>query len=155
VSRSSAAKQQRALTLIELVVTLLLVGLLAVVAAPRFFSQQPFAARGFSDEVLAAVRYAHRLAVATGCDVQVTINPGQYVLNQRVSCTSGAFTQSVFNPGTSQPQFTGQPPTGVNLSAAPASFLFNALGRASSAATIDVGGRTFQVVQETGFVYEP
>jgi MSHA pilin protein MshC len=152
--RYGVKSTQQAFTLVELVVTLIIVGLLAAVAVPRFFDLQPFAARGFSDEVLAAVRYAQKLAVATGCAVQVTITPAQYVLNRRATtCTTGAFTGAVFNPGTSQPQFSGQPPSGVAFAAVPGVFVFNALGQSSAAVTITVGGRTFQVVQETGFVF--
>ena len=147
-------RTQKAFTLVELVVTLIIVGLLAAVAVPRFFDLQPFAARGFSDEVLAAVRYGQKLAVATGCAVQVTITPAQYVLNRRATtCTTGLFTGPVFNPGTSEPQFSGQPPNGVALASVPGVFVFNALGQSSAAVTITVGGRTFQVVQETGFVF--
>src|SRR5665647_1764936 len=51
-------------TLVELVMVLILVGILAVVAIPRFMDKT-FDERGFHDAVQAAVQHARRVAVAS------------------------------------------------------------------------------------------
>ncbi len=153
-------RTQKAFTLIELVVTLIIVGLLAAVAVPRFFDLQPFATRGFSDEVVAALRYAHKYAIATGCSVQVTIVPNQYQLLRPAAvanCNGGPFGPLVLNPAGGN--FTGTAPTGVVLGG-PA-IVFNALGQVPIAIpapgfvvfTVNATPR-IRVYGETGFVEE-
>jgi MSHA pilin protein MshC len=51
-------------TLIELIMVIVLLGILAVFAAPRIFSNSDFYARGFHDETLALLRYAQKTAIA-------------------------------------------------------------------------------------------
>ena len=67
-------------TLVELVVTLVIIGALAAVSAPLFFSKDAFEQSGFFNETLAAVRYAQKLAVASGCTVRVNISANGYSL---------------------------------------------------------------------------
>jgi len=52
-------------TLIELVVILLVLGILAVVALPKFFNLSDYQERAAYDEVAGAVRYAQKLAVGS------------------------------------------------------------------------------------------
>ncbi len=140
-------------------VTLIIVGLLAAVAVPRFFDLQPFAARGFSDEVVAALRYAHKYAIATGCGVQVTIAPNQYQLFRPAvvgDCDGGPFGPPfVLNPAGGN--FTGTAPTGVTLGGPPV-LVFNALGQVPVAipgfVVVTVNATQIRVYGETGFVEE-
>lgn len=62
----------RGFTLIELIIVIVLLGVLAVVAAPRFFNNSDFYARGFHDETMALLRYAQKTAVAQRRTVCVT-----------------------------------------------------------------------------------
>ena len=44
--------------------TMIIIGILAAVAIPRFFDTDVFRARGFADEVQATLRYAQKVAIA-------------------------------------------------------------------------------------------
>ena len=101
-------------TIVELVIVLVILGILSAVAAPRFFSRSGFHERFFFQDSLAALRYAQKLAVASGCEVQVTFSASDYALAQRASCQSGAFSQAVPNPGTGGASYTNQAPSGVS-----------------------------------------
>ncbi len=53
-------------TLVELVTVIVILGILAAFAVPRFFDSQDFEERGFYDEVAAALRYGQKIAVVSG-----------------------------------------------------------------------------------------
>ncbi len=150
--------KNRGFTLVELVTIILLLGILSAVALPRFFNATDFTGRGFYDEVAGAARYAQKLAVASGCAVQFSIDDGNdtYVLNQRANgCINGAFTRQVLRPSGGDP-FAGSAPNGVNLTATAANVVFDAEGRATpGGVTVTVGGRAFTIVGESGYVDIP
>ena len=147
-------------SLVELIVIILLLGILSAVAIPRFFDLRVFQQRGFFDETVSAVRYAQKLAVGSGCDVQVTLGSAGYSLRQRSSCdTTSAFTLVVPHPSKGS-AFAAAPPAGVSLSAA--TIVFTPLGQAVNTARtttdfngLNVGGKTFHVIGETGYVDVP
>jgi MSHA pilin protein MshC len=147
-------------TLVELVVTMVLVGILAAVAIPRFFDQQVFRERGFYDEALSAARYAQKFAVATGCDVQLSVSGGAYALNQRATnCTTGAFSRVVVDPGTLETTttFSGTAPSGVAFSMTSSPVVFDALGKTTDGVTrtVTVGSKAFQIIGATGYAQTP
>jgi MSHA pilin protein MshC len=55
---------QRGFTLIELIMVVVILGVLAVFAAPRLLNTGDLYARGFHDETLAYLRYAQKTAIA-------------------------------------------------------------------------------------------
>lgn len=63
--------RQRGFTLVELIVTLIVVGILAVVALPRFVDRLVFETRGFVDQTLSMLQYARKVAVSSGRNVCV------------------------------------------------------------------------------------
>ena len=138
-------------TLVELVIVILLLGILAAAALPVFFDLGSYRDRSAYDEVAGALRYAQKLAVASGCAVRVDLTSGSgYALQQHATdCTSGSFADISGHPVTSD-SFSQ-----VNLSASPSSFIFDAMGRSDAAATVTVGGRSIQVIAETGYVDAP
>ena len=137
-------------TLVELIVVLLVLAIVSAYALPRFFDLDDYRARGDYDEVAGAVRYAQKLAVASGCEVQVDLSGNGYDLQQHeTDCTSGSFTTIVNHPVT-QNTFSG-----ISLSSTPATFRFDAMGRCSSNVSVTVGGRSFAVIAETGYVEAP
>lgn len=152
--------RQSGFTLVELIVVMIIVGILAVAAIPRFFQTQTFAARGFHDQVLAMVRFAHKTAIAQRRDVFVNANAATNVICLTyvadASCTSGV---GVVSPGQAG-WFSNTAPNGVTLSGNLA-FRFSALGRPLPDAPVNyalsiVGDgvtRTITIERETGHVH--
>lgn len=146
---------RRGFTLVELVSVLVIAGLLLAVVGPRFFDVGTFRGQGYSRTVLSALSYARQYAVSSGCQVRFSIDSSGYALTQRaVDCTSGAFSRTVTDPGRGS-GFSGPIPDGVSVSPLPTTVVFDAAGSASASKTLDVGGRTVKVVEETGYVYSP
>src|SRR5258705_7624792 len=98
-------------------------------------------------EVLAALRYAQRLAVATGCGVQVQVAASSYTLTQQTGCSGASWTQGVVDPSTNSASYARSAPSGVVLSSTVNPLRFDPLGRATnsagavSSATVAGGGR--------------
>ena len=167
--------EQQGFTLTELVVVIVIMGILAASAAPRFMDVQIFESRAFYEEVLSSLRYAQKMAVGTGCNIRVDISdaapPGMYVLHREASCNNEdgdpndgfpanpLITDSgITNPRTGDPYPTAAPDSVAftNINFFP--IVFNRLGQATNSgvaqptATVDVGDRTITIWQETGLV---
>jgi MSHA pilin protein MshC len=144
-------------TLVELVVVILIIGVLAAIAMPRFVDNRAFAERGYYDELVAALKYAQKVALASGCPVRVTVAAASYEARQqqplagRCDPADNGFGQSlVLADGT---ELAGTAPAGV--SANPATTLtFNALGGTDLGAsrTINVGPYPLTIAAASGYV---
>jgi MSHA pilin protein MshC len=149
IARKAISARDRGFSLIELVVVLLAVGVLAVIAIPRFAGNQEFQTLGFFDSAQAAVRYAQKLAIAQRRPVHVSSSANSLRLCYDAGCTLIAT-----NPLNGQP-FVLNTPAGVSL--AGASISFDGLGRPSAGATFAVtdseSTRSFVVEPESGYVY--
>jgi len=142
-------------TMVELVVTLVILGLLAAYAAPRFFDAQTFSNRGFYNETINAVRYAQQFAVATNCNVQVNLTSSGYALNHPTNnCNTGDYNQAVPHPARVGNDFEGSD-SSVGVSPT-TTFTFNALGvpSFSSNLAVTVGGISFTIHADTGYIEE-
>jgi MSHA pilin protein MshC len=73
-------KQSDGFSLIELVTVIVLLGILSAFAVGRLMSPDQFAVKVFFNDTVNAVRFAQKLAVGTGCDVQVKMTEAGYQL---------------------------------------------------------------------------
>jgi len=153
--------KQTGFSLVELAMLIVVLSILSSTALPKFFSKNTFAERAFFDDTLSAIRYAQKLAVATGCGVQVTIISNGYTLTRQgasgsTSCSiASTYSLSVPHPSSGENNYSGTE-AGVSLTGSVSSFIFDALGTVSTDATLTVAGsKTIKVVAETGFVYVP
>ncbi len=71
-------RTQRGFTIVELVAVLVILGIVSAVAAPRLFNNAVFSERGYANEVVASLRYARRLALASACNVRFSVNAAGY-----------------------------------------------------------------------------
>lgn len=76
-------------TLVELIITMIVIGILAVVAMPRFANQLTFETRGFVDQTVATLQYARKVAVASGRNVCVSASSGGNTLTQTMATARG------------------------------------------------------------------
>lgn len=167
--------RQRGFTLIELIMVMVMLGVLAVFAAPRIFNSDDFYARGFHDETLGLLRYAQKTAIAQRRTVCVAFTSNQISLTiaaaaSDLTCPPTASLSGpngtpriearsivTFNPGPVSP--STYPPTNFN---------FDGLGRPITG-TVDSTGQAVlmarQLIQiskasdvivesETGYVHD-
>jgi MSHA pilin protein MshC len=141
-------------TLIELIMTLVIVGILAVAVAPRFLGDSVFKSRGFADQVQAALRYAQKEAIAqhryvcaafTGNSITLTIGATAACGTPLASPSGGAYAITA--------------PSGIKFAAVPLPFSFNALGQpapnAKKIISINGSSNSITVEAETGYVHSP
>ena len=151
---SMSAQAERGFTLVELIVTMIVVGILAVAVIPRFADRSGFDARGFHDGVLSVLRYAQKSAVAQRRPVCVTFGAGSVTL--RIASTwGGACDKSLTGPNGVTPYALAAPATS-GFVAQPADFSFLPSGGASAGQVINVTGMPASpiiVVAATGYVY--
>jgi len=150
-------KTLRGFTVIELVTCVIVLALLAALAGPRFVGTQSFDQLGYAHELSAALRYAEGVAVATGCNVQVTITVAGYSAQQRAlaagnTCAAaGAYTTQVVRADGSP--LTGTPPTDANV-AAGGTIVFGPTGGVANppAPALVIGSFTLSLDAVSGFV---
>jgi len=147
---------QRGFTLVEMVVTLVVVGILAVAIIPRFANKADFDARGFFDGTASILRYAQKSAVAQRRTVCVAFGADSSVTLTIASAFGGACDTPLAGPNGVAP-YALAAPSGLGFVAAPANFSFLPSGEALPGQTISVAnlpGRSITVVAATGYVQE-
>jgi MSHA pilin protein MshC len=149
-------------TLIELVMVIVILGVLAVVAAPRIFSNNDVNARGFHDEAIGYLRYAQKTAIAQRRTVCVGF--AGTVITLTIAATPATFTCAVAGtlsgPNGNATLFAQ---SGVTYATPPVNFNFDGLGQPITNAGVPIATQTFQVASVnrsitveglTGYVHE-
>ncbi len=135
--------------------TIVIMGILAAVVGPRFFTKSNFDERFYFEEVLSTVRYAQKLAVASACVVNVEVNNSGYALAYGAGACSGV---QIKDP--SDKNYPIQPPANVAVQDG-MDIEFNSLGCITDNSSVDcsggnntvtVGSFSFRVHAATGFI---
>jgi MSHA pilin protein MshC len=146
-------------SLIELILILIIISILSITALPKFFNVLSFSSQTYFDEVLNSIRYAQKLAVVMGCDVQVATTSNSLTLLARDACRTGNFNTMIHDPITGK-DFVKIAPTDVNIASLDMPIYFDRIGRAHKTtgqvtnANLIVASRGITIIAETGFVYE-
>ena len=61
------SRREAGYSLVELVLVIVILATIGMLAGPRFFNNDAFDERGYYDELASALRYAQKVAVASGC----------------------------------------------------------------------------------------
>lgn len=155
----SCRTANRGFTVVELVVTLVVIGIMAVVILPRFMGRTDFDAQGFQDQLAGAIQFSRQQAIAQRRTVCVAVE-GSGLAVTRARTVGGACVDPLLNPATGA-AYAVSVPSGLGLvayaptAALPLSLNFDALGRPNAAAGLRITGSTGQcltVETETGYV---
>jgi MSHA pilin protein MshC len=146
---------ERGFTLVELIVVMVVIGILAITAIPRFASRGDFDARGFFDATLAILRYAQKSAVAERRTVCVSF--GAAAVSLTVSSAFGGACDTPLTGPNGVAPYALAAPAGVGFAPLPANFSFLPSGAASLGQTFGVTGMTgttITVAATTGYVQQ-
>ena len=147
-------------TLVELVTVIVILGILAAFAVPRFADNVTFEERGFYEEVVAALRYGQKIAVGSGCPVQISINASGYALTQQTvlanRCDPGDSSYAVPVLLPTGQAAAGTTPAGVTLGPV-VTYQFDGLGQTDlgSDLTVSIGSWSLIVQAQSGYVLTP
>jgi len=157
--------RQQGFTLVELVMTMVVVGILAIVVLPKFANVNDFEAVGYADQLQSVFRYAQKTAVAQRRLVYLDFGVQPPTLSVASSSTTCAAGTAMAFPGGSP----ALPDTMVTVqSSGDTKICFDGLGRPyaptftalTTALTVTVKyedgstAKTFTVEPETGYVHE-
>ncbi|MGE5491712.1 MAG: Tfp pilus assembly protein FimT/FimU [Actinomycetota bacterium] len=145
-------------TLVELITVIVIAGILAAVALPRWHGETGFEERQFRDETVAALRLAQKSAIATRRRVcaAFTANTASFSLAGAFAdggCGGGGATALV---GTNGRALVVTGSNGATYSGQPGSLTFDPKGRPNMSATFTVNGLPsvpIRVEAETGYVH--
>lgn len=146
---------------------MVVVGILAVFVAPRFFDAGIFRSQGFADQVQASLRYAQKVAIAQRRVVCVAFNTATVPNNITLTIDSDVPADGACNAAPAgnlqspagDPDYIVNAPANTSFAAVPANFSFDAQGRPSFAANVAIAvadaANPITIEAETGYVHSP
>lgn len=145
--------------MVELVVVIVLLGIVAAIAMPRWRGDNGFEERIVRDQIIASLRYAQKSAVAARRMVCVSFSTSPSRVDFTMSSTYPA-ASCVGGSGLVGPDskvLSVVPASSVSFASSATSLMFDAAGRASAAASITVSGlpasQAITLESETGYVH--
>lgn len=147
----------RGFTMVELILVMVIAGIMAAVAIPRFVGRNSFDTRGFTDQLASTVRFAQKLAISQRRDVFVHLTATDATLCYVVTVPCPVADLAP-GPGGEKP-YTVTAPNGLAI-APVAALRFDASGRTPDiAAPLDIqvngaGAYHVWVERETGYVHD-
>lgn len=147
--------RQCGFTLIELIMVIVILGILAIYAAPRMFNSGDFYARGFHDETLALVRYAQKSAVAqrrTVC-VAFTANSATLTIAAAAATPTCSSTPPLIGPRGESPASIPSTDHGVTYNGLPSNFSFDGLGQPTNTAGVLLGAQSVIQINNASSVF--
>ena len=149
-------KKRKGFTLIELIIVLLLIAILAAFMMPKL-DFGSFRETGFVQQTTAAIRYAQKQAIGSGCDVNVSITASGCTLQWNGTPAGlGCPGTGITNPATGLNDFCNNS-SPESTSDLPTTIRFDNIGRPTSIAgdlSLNLGARTITIEPETGFSHE-
>lgn len=133
-------------TLVELIVVILIIGILSIAIAPRFFGVTSYEDRKASDELLAALRHTQQMAMNRGGNIQLVLT----ATNFTVQVSGGPILRSPDGRAAYRADF----PTNVAVSSTPAlpsTINYDRLGRPNAGYIISIGTQQITIEEETGY----
>lgn len=157
---SSLANRARGFSLIELILVLVLLGIIAAIAVPRFAGTgSAFQQAAFEQQLISAVRYAQQTAVAQNRSVEVVLASNGFTI--RFHDDDSVFLRNPADgkPFNNQEGNPGQAPGNLTLSASE-TFRFDGLGRPlqdndllDDPLNFSINGTNLRLEPQTGYFY--
>ena len=157
-------QRESGFTIVELVAVIVITGIIAAIAAPRFIGVDAFDARGSFSTLVSALRYAQKTAIAQRTTVCVNVNTTTRIVTltyRNLANCNLASTGNVTDPATLA-AYSKVLSNNVNIAAPIATIGFDGLGRPvpNAAATFTITNavvpgepiRVITVEAETGYV---
>lgn len=157
-SKANVRRHGFGFSVIELIAVIAIVGALAVIVIPRL-NPAGFERYAFRHDLLSALRYAQKTAMASGCDVAVVLDAGadSYSVLLRsggtaTDCGGGGFGEALQHPAAGG-AYAGSAAAGADLQTS-GTVAFDGFGAHLSGPTsIDLaGGPAIQIDAVTGYV---
>jgi MSHA pilin protein MshC len=129
---------------------IVILGVLAVFAAPRIFNTGDFSQRGFHDETLSLLRFAQKTAIAQRRTVCVTLAAGGVSMTMDTNSPPDGVCDAA-------PTLPNTPRGGSGLVPSVASFHFTPLGSTDQAARVTItitNSSGISVEADTGYVHD-
>lgn len=147
-------------TIVELVLVIVILAIIGTIAGPRFFDNAAFEERAYYDEIVSALRYGQKVAVASGCRVQVDIAAATYSLSQQsplaghCDAADSSFPLPVRLP--TGEIMSGAAPAGITATPA-ITLIYTPLGQTNLGGnqSLSVGGRVLTIQADSGLVVTP
>ena len=149
--------------MIELIAVMLIIGILSGAALSTYFSLPAYNSLAYNNEVLNSIRYARKLAITTGGEIQVSVSGATLSLQSRTEgadCSTPTLT-AISDPVTLSSGYSRTAPGNLQITTTSFPIYFDSLGRGYKASTCTVfssktiqvtGANALTIYGHTGFI---